>query len=269
MRAPVGMREVVRGAGFAGLTIAAGAAVFVDVSRATGHGELAVMAARDRWSGAWARALLRLFGVEMVVSREASEGPPRGGVDPRDRGRVVVANHRSIIDIAVLLSIFGGALVSRSDLERWPIIGPAARAAGTIFVDRSSKRSGAQAIQAMVDRLEVHDTVCLFPEGTTFVDDPVRPFKPGACVAAARAHVPLVPVAIVYPRDSGAAFGGETFLRHLARLAETPKTVIHVEIGAALEAGPAESLEAFTERARSEVERLMARGRRRERGDGA
>ena len=38
------------------------------------------------------------------------------------------------------------ALLSRGDLERWPIIGRAAKSAGTIFVDRASKKSGARAV---------------------------------------------------------------------------------------------------------------------------
>ncbi len=248
------LRQVVRGAGFFGLTIGAGTLVFLAVARA--EGDDAKVVGRDRWSGAWSRGLLRLFGVEVEVHGEP--GPLRAG------GRVVVANHRSIIDIAVLLSLFGGAMVARGDMERWPILGPAARSAGTIFVDRSSKRSGARAIQAMVDRLAAHDTICLFPEGTTFEDDLVRPFKPGACVAAVRAHVPVVPVALVYPRESGAAFGGESFLRHLGRLADTRSTRVQVVVGATMEAASGESIEAFTERCRSEVARLLAEGRGRE-----
>ena len=249
------LRQVYRGAGFAGLTAAAGTLVFVSVARASG--EDAKVVARDRWSGAWSRGLLQLFRVETLVTGDP--GPLRAG------GRVVVANHRSIIDIAVLLSLFGGAMLARGDIEKWPIIGPAARSAGTIFVDRSSKRSGVKAVQAMVDRLAKHDTVCLFPEGTTFVDDPVRPFKPGATVAAVRAHVPVVPVALVYPRDSGAAYGGESFLQHLARLADTRATVVRVEVGEPMTPRDGEAVDAFNERCRVEVERLLSRGRAKER----
>jgi len=244
------LRRVFRGAGFAALTAGAGAGVIVGVELATGDAAKAV--ARDRWSGAWSRALLRLFAVELIVTGDA-----RAGGD----ARVVVSNHRSIIDIAVLLSLFGGAMVSRGDMEHWPIMGRAAKGAGTIFVDRGNKKSGAQAIQAMVERLGKRDTVCLFPEGTTFVDDEVRPFKPGAFVAATQAGVPVVPVAIVYPLDSGAAFGGESFLHHLARLADTKHTRVHVEIGAAMRPTEGEALPAFTERVRGEVARLMSIGR--------
>jgi 1-acyl-sn-glycerol-3-phosphate acyltransferase len=244
------LRRVLRGAGFVALTAGAGAAVIVGIERA--DGDAAKASARDRWSGAWSRALLRLFGIEVVVHGD----PTAGG-----HARVVVSNHRSIIDVAVMLSLFGGAMVSRGDMEHWPIMGRAAKGAGTIFVDRGSKRSGAQAIQAMVDRLAKRDTVCLFPEGTTFVDDEVRPFKLGAFVAATRAGVPVVPVALVYPLDSGAAFGGESFTHHLSRLADTARTRVYVEIGAPMEPAEGEALEAFVQRARKEVARLLGVGR--------
>ena len=248
------LRRLVRGAGFFGLTFGAGTLIIVAVERAKDTRDK--VAARDHWSGVWARGLLRLFAVDLVVT-----GDPGG--NRHGQGRVVVANHRSIIDIAVVLSLFGGAMVSRKDLERWPIIGRAASGAGTIFVDRGSKESGAQAVQAMEASLRQHDTVCIFPEGTTFVDDEVRPFKAGGFVAAMRAGVPVVPVAIVYPSGSGAAFGGETFLRHLARLADTVRTRVFVEIGAPMTPAPDEPVVAFTERVRVEVDRLMATGRAR------
>jgi 1-acyl-sn-glycerol-3-phosphate acyltransferase len=250
---PRALRQAARGAGFAALTLGAGTGVWAGVTRA--HGDAAKMAARNRWTRAWSRELLSLFGVDLVV-----EGDATAGLSP-DHGRVIVANHRSIIDIAVLLLLFGGALVSRGDLEGWPLIGPAARAAGTIFVDRGNKKSGAQAIERMIARLSLHDTICLFPEGTTYVDDEVRPFKPGACVAATRARVPVVPVALVYPQGSDAAFGGESFTAHLARLAATGKTTVRVEVGQPKQLGEGESVEAFTERCRAEVARLLGVGR--------
>ncbi len=250
-QAPRFVRQAFRGAGFGGLTAIAGLGVLVDVSLAPG--DEGKSRARDRWTGGWSRALLSLFGIEVVVLGEP--GVPGVG---RGRGRVVVANHRSIIDIAILLSLFGGALVSRGDLEGWPLIGPAARSAGTIFVDRGNKKSGARALDAMVERLRAHDTICLFPEGTTFVDDEVRPFKPGACVAAARADVPVTPVALAYPLDSGAAFGGESLPHHLARLAATRSTVVRVGIGAPVEKRTEETVPELSERCRREVARLLA-----------
>jgi lyso-ornithine lipid O-acyltransferase len=254
----VRLRQAARAWGFGALTIGAGTGVFLGVSAA--RGAEAKARARDFWSGSWSRALLGLFDVELGVRGDA--GAPGVG---RGRGRVVVANHRSIIDIAVMLSRFGGAVLSRGEVGRWPIIGPAARAAGTIFVDRSSKHSGAEAISAMVERLEASDTICVFPEGTTHVDDEVRPFRLGAFVAAMRAGTPVVPVGLAYPLDSGAAYGGETFLEHLARLAASRTTPVFVEIGDPLTADEGEAVDQFAERCRQQVTRMVEAARARER----
>lgn len=254
------VRKAARAAGFGALTVASGAAVYGAVRLAPLERK---SSARDAVTGAWSRGLLSLFGVDARVSG-ASPGPLGVG---RGRGRIVIANHRSIIDIALLLSTFGGAVLSRGDLAGWPIVGPAARAAGTVFVDRSSKASGARAIEAMVARLAEDDTISLFPEGTTFEDDEVRPFKPGAFVAAARARVPVVPVGLVYPLDSGAAFGGETFVEHLSRLAGTARTRAYVEVGEPLDLAPDESVDDFRERCRSEVARLVRVARAKERAE--
>lgn len=252
------LRQAWRATGFVLATASHGTAVLLHVALA--RGTIAEARARDRWSGSWSRVLLRLFGVDMDSEGSAGEiGLGRG------RGRIVAANHRSIIDIAVMLSQFGGAVLSRAEVARWPLIGYGARAAGTIFVDRANKSSGAEAIAAMVERLLLHDTICVFPEGTTFVDDEVRHFKLGAFVAAKRANVPVVPVGLLYPLDSGAAYGGETFVAHLARLAATRRSRVRVEIGEPLESGDDESVEEFAKRCRRAVEALVTRGRARER----
>ena len=122
-------------------------------------------------------------------------------------------------------------MVSREDLSGWPILGAAASAVGTIFVDRADAMSGATTIRAMRSALRDGDTVCLFPEGTTFEGDVVRPFHAGAFIAALRTGAEIVPVGFAYERDSGAAFVGETFLEHLERMAGAAPTRVVAKIG--------------------------------------
>ncbi len=188
---------------------------------------------RDEWLQRWSVALLRLFAVQVDVAGEVpptSSGPNAGG------GRMVVANHRSAIDIAILLRLFGGCMVSRADLSGWPLVGAAARKAGTVFVDRSSTLSGASAIRTMRALLRAGDTVLIFPEGTTFPDDTVRPFHPGGFIAALRSNAQIVPVGLAYERGSGAAFFGESFVSHLSRMAGAPPTRVVARIGSPLTA---------------------------------
>ena len=138
------------------------------------------MADRDRVRERWVARVVRRPASPLRSARAITSGtaPPQG------RGHLVVANHRSTADILVLLRAFGGHMVSRADLARWPLVGVAARAVGTVFVDRANAASGANAVRAIRDRLAEGHTVIVFPEGTTFPDDEVRPFHAGAFVAA-------------------------------------------------------------------------------------
>lgn len=169
----------------------------------------------------WARAAIPIFGIHLTVV--PSVIPPATGP------RLVVANHRSPLDIAVLISLFGGHVLSRADVEFWPVLGRGAVAAGTIFVDRASKTSGAQAIRAIRNRLADKRTVIMFPEGGTFAGDDVRPFQRGAFVSARGLGVEVIPVGMAYP--PGAEWFQESFGEHLTRVAEQKGMRVVVKIG--------------------------------------
>lgn len=248
-------RQAARASGFIGLT-AAMLPPFLARMASTGAAERA--AVRDAWVGRWARALLRLFAVEVVV--DGVVPPPTQG---RGRGRLVVTNHRSAIDIGVVLSTFGGTMVSRADLASWPVIGAAARAVGTVFVDRSSAKSGAATIRTIQKLLEDGETINLFPEGTTFEGDEVRPFHGGAFVSAVRAEAEILPIGIAYPKSSGAAFFNEKFPQHLARMARSRGTRMVVAVGTPFIARRADRATDVTKRAQAEVAALVAQARER------
>jgi 1-acyl-sn-glycerol-3-phosphate acyltransferase len=181
---------------------------------------------RDRWIAAWSSALLRLFAVRVEADEPSAK--------TANRGRLVIANHRSTLDIAILLRAFGGHMVSRADLARWPLLGAAARKVGTVFVDRADPFSGATAVRGMRDLLKRGRTVIVFAEGTTFPDDVVRPFHPGAFVAATHCDAEIVPVGLAYPRDSGAAFVDESFGAHLARMSAAAPSRVVMRIGSSI-----------------------------------
>ncbi len=213
-----------RAAGFAGVTLALGTAYAAEARLCASFPAPFRRQVRDDWTRRWSESLLGLFAVE--VERYTAVPPRAPG-----RGRLVVANHRSTIDIALLLGTFGGHMVSRADLSTWPILGPAARSVGTLFVDRSRATSGAELIRLMRDQLKAGDTVVIFPEGTTFADDTLRPFHPGGFAAAYKTGVDVVPVGIAYQTGSGAAFVDESFLQHLTRMSVAPPTRVGMWIG--------------------------------------
>jgi 1-acyl-sn-glycerol-3-phosphate acyltransferase len=163
----------------------------------------------------------------------------------------------------VLLATFGGTMVSRADLARWPLVGAAARAVGTVFVDRASAKSGAATIRAIQKHLASGRTIALFPEGTTFDGDEVRPFHGGAFVAAARAEAEILPVGLAYPKGSGAAFVDETFPEHLARLAASDDTRIALAVGDPFVARRDMGARELTARTHALVAAAVARARER------
>jgi 1-acyl-sn-glycerol-3-phosphate acyltransferase len=175
----------------------------------------------QRWMRTWAYSLLWLFGVRAHWAGTA--------LPPATCARLVVSNHRSPLDILLLLQRFGGVVLSRADLADWPILGPAARRAQTIFVDRENTLSGVLAVRALRDRLSQQHTVIVFPEGTTLAGDEVRPFQQGAFAAARGLPVEIIPVGIAYP--PGSEFLDESFNQHMTRMARRPRTEVACVVG--------------------------------------
>ena len=224
---------------------------------------------RNRWVGAWCGALLDLFGVRVLV-RVAGSSDAKGGATsagalpalPPDRGHLIVANHRSTADILVLLRAFGGHMVSRADVARWPLVGRGARSVGTVFVDRSDAVSGASAVRTIRTLLARSETVIVFAEGTTFAGDDVRPFHAGAFVAALRSGADVVPVGLAYATGSGAAFVNETFGAHLARVAAADPSQVAMCVGEPIAIARDVRAGVLRDRAHAEVQRLVLGARR-------
>jgi 1-acyl-sn-glycerol-3-phosphate acyltransferase len=245
-----GLRRAARAAGFGGVTTALVSAFLVRTALSSPEKREQV---RERWVGVWCSAMLELFGLRVLV---------RGPLPAPERGRLVVANHRSTADILVLLRAFGGRIVSRADLARWPLIGVAARVAGTVFVDRADAASGARTVRAIGRRLSDRQAVIVFPEGTTYPGDDVRPFRAGAFVAALRSGADVVPVGLAYAKDSQAAFVGESFTAHLSRMSAADPSTMAMCIGAPIATPPEARSVALRDRAQEEVQRLVRDARR-------
>ena len=259
MRSPVSdVRFPLRAAGFAGLTFAYLAGL--EAERAATPAER-----RDevlyRWMQRYGVGLLRLYGIEVTASGPHVEVPGgrHPGRDARGVGRLFVMNHRSMFDIFVNLAFIEANIVSRADLSSWPVIGLAARRVGTLFVDRSSKRSGAAVISAMSGALERGRAVMVYPEGTTHAGDEVRPFRPGGFLAAQRVNAEIVPVGIAYGGDE-TSFVDEPFVAHLRRVSSARRTQVGLAIGSPI-APPHADIDAVKALAHDRVQALVHRAR--------
>jgi 1-acyl-sn-glycerol-3-phosphate acyltransferase len=212
------LRAAVRGSRLAAWTASVTAASDVHERLVGGHQRQRVI---DRNIRRWARGMLRGLGVELNIA-----GAPAG---PDRRATLVVANHRTALDIPVMLSVFGGHFLSRADIADWPVLGAGAKKAGSVFVDREDHVSGAAAIRKLRGLLASGRTVTVFPEGTTHAGDEVRPFNAGAFVAAKGLDVVVRPVGLAYP--PGCEFTQEAFLDHARDLAARRSMRVGVVVG--------------------------------------
>lgn len=251
-RARERVRQTVRTAAFLGVSAVVVPPFALHMAKTSRTGAARV-AARDAWVQRWAGAQLRVFGIRPVLEGAAPNAPARG--------RLLVANHRSAADIAVLLATFGGVMVSRADVATWPVLGLGARTAEMIFVDRSLPQSGAVVLRTLQRRLAEGHTICVFPEGTTLDGDEVRPFHVGGFLAAQRAGAEVLPIGLAYPAAARASFTEASFGDHLTRIARGPGFPAGVAFGPTVEAEPGERAAAFAERARGLVQGCVARAR--------
>src|SRR5262245_13854605 len=113
--APDRARSAVRAAAMLGFTAGMTQLAFVRFALCSEAQRAAVV---QRWVKRWAAGLLAVFGVEQ---HWASARPAQA-----QGARLVVANHRSPLDILLMLQHFGGSVLARHDLERWPVLGRAA-----------------------------------------------------------------------------------------------------------------------------------------------
>jgi len=152
---------------------------------------------RQRIIRVWARAMARCLSLHTTV-----EGTPPSG------GFVLVSNHVSYLDILLFLQFVDIVFVAMSQLRTVPVISTVVAAAGTIFIDRSSKRDALRVVGEIESIVQRGGGVVLFPEATSSDGKDVLPFKPALLEAAAREGRP-VHYAVLRYRQPGVAWWGD------------------------------------------------------------
>ncbi len=143
-------------------------------------------AAREQAVSDWARQMLHIMGIELVL---------RG--QPLANGPVLLAaNHVSWLDILVMHATGYCRFVSKADIKHWPMLGAMAAGAGTLFIERESRRDAHRVVHHMVERLQAGEVLAVFPEGTTGDGITLKSFHANLIQAAISANVPVQPMAL-------------------------------------------------------------------------
>lgn len=111
---------------------------------------------------------------------------------------IVMSNHRSLYDVPLLIESFPRTLrmVTKRELFRVPIWGPAMREAGFIEIDRQNKKRASQGIEVAKARLTQGINVWIAPEGTRSRTGELGKFKMGGFRLALDTGLRILPVAI-------------------------------------------------------------------------
>ena len=136
----------------------------------------------------WSRQMLTILGVELVVQGEA---PAHGPL-------LMVSNHISWLDILVLNAAHPSRFVSKADVKSWPLLGSLITGAGTLYIERESRRDAMRVVHHMAERLRAGDVLTVFPEGTTGDGRALLPFHANLLQAAITANAPVLPLALSF-----------------------------------------------------------------------
>ena len=171
---------------------------------------------RALWLQAACRGVLAVLGIRFTV-----EGRPA-------RSGLVVSNHLSYLDILIYSAAMPCVFVSKVEVNKWPYFGAAARAGGTIFIDRRSRASAAAVAVEIGERLAHDVPVLVFPEGTSTDGSSVQHFHAGLFEPAIKAQAPVTAAAVRYLIGEGIHerelcwFGDAPFLPHLWKALGAP-----------------------------------------------
>jgi 1-acyl-sn-glycerol-3-phosphate acyltransferase len=152
------------------------------------HFRFAAMAQpeRDARVQRWAERMLAIMGIRLQVQ----------GTPPVAGPALLVCNHLSWLDIVAIHAARHVRFVSKAGVHHWPIVGTLAVGAGTLFIERESRRDALRVVHHMAEALRNGDLIAVFPEGTTSDGRGVLPFHANLLQAAIVADAPVLPAAL-------------------------------------------------------------------------
>ncbi|MFJ2606439.1 lysophospholipid acyltransferase family protein [Streptomyces sp. NPDC087425] len=175
---------------------------------------------------AWCLAIVRAAGVRVRINGAAA---PTGGL-------LLVANHISWLDIPLLAAVRPARMLAKSEIRRWPVVGPLVALGGVLFIQRDRLRALPNTVARIADALRCGQAVAVFPEGSTWCGQAQGSFHRAVFQAALDAGVPVQPVRLRYRVEGGTAsttpafVGEDSLLASVWRVASARGLVAEVDV---------------------------------------
>jgi len=171
---------------------------------------------RAQWLHCSCRMVLRRVGFELGVVGE----PPASGL--------IASNHLSYLDILFYGATVPCVFVSKIEVRSWPLLGLLAALGGTVFIDRKSAASTAEAARRIEDLLRAGVPVLVFPEGTSSDGSAVLRFHPSLFEPAVLVGAQVTAAAIGYSAVGATErdlcyYGDISFAPHLLETLQLPE----------------------------------------------
>jgi len=150
----------------------------------------------DARLASWASEIAKNAGYELeVIGREHA--------GTHGETFLVMSNHQSLYDIPVLFKVLGANLrmITKTELFKVPIFGPAIRHAGFIDIDRSNRQRAIRSLEIAKKAIADGTNVWIAPEGTRSKTGELLPFKKGGFNLALEAGLRILPITLDGTRD--------------------------------------------------------------------
>jgi 1-acyl-sn-glycerol-3-phosphate acyltransferase len=143
----------------------------------------------------WSGGLLAIIGVELRVKVLPHT---EAALDEQSMGQLVVCNHISWLDVFVINAWRPAMFVSKSEVGKWPVLGPLVTGAGTLYIEREKRRDALKLVKQIAQALQEGGSVAIFPEGTTSDGTGLLHFHANLLQAPVSVSAPVQPLTLRY-----------------------------------------------------------------------
>lgn len=149
---------------------------------------------RERWCAPIAYAFAWICTYLILLARPSIIGSENL---PAKRGYLVISNHRSWMDVVLLIYATHSLGIAKKEIAYVPFFGLAGWIAGAIFFDRQDKNSRGRVVDEAIQMMSQSANLHLFPEGTRSRNGRMGSARLKLVEAACKAGIPIVPAAVM------------------------------------------------------------------------